>query len=186
MVLLVYLVVRPAPIILSGDVSANTYESGANVHGIVWNDVYSEAVIRVANESGAVYSNVDMTVKTDLTIAQIAIEYNYASCTSHPNMDGMELTLFGQTSDGKEIAIPPAAGISPYVPTYRIICENLVPNSEIRIDIAMIHMNLFIERKGPDKALPKVASISISYDAYLRSRNADRTFCFDPDRCLRK
>ncbi len=186
-----WLVFRAAPLPIYIEANVNPYIQGELNHDIIWDDWYSEAIVRVKNDTNYPYSNIDLTISTDLEIAKAVTEYKYSSCVSKPDKD-IEFRVEGEVKK-KKVVLPmsPMTGQPSFAPAYRITCEKLIPKSEIRIEIAIVHLNPIIDRQWPkslvsNKTLPKIVNVEGSYEAYNRNRWIKQVQCFDKDGCIRK
>lgn len=137
----------PAPVEIYGTSSVNTFGLGSKIDGIEWKPRYSEFRFDVKNASRSDYRDIDLTISTDLVIAEMKQTAGLTSCTmsaSHPtsrptwqrfsgsqpvgpaNDPKWEYEVIPRDKDGK--AIVPVAGADW---SFRVRCDTLPANSEV-------------------------------------------------------
>lgn len=146
------------------------YPSNIDIGGIKWNQAFADVRVYLENPTNRDYTDLDVLMTTDLTIAKIGQITNLPNVTFTPVVPGLDIKAIQvkmKTDTGKNITIPVTTEFQ-YVSTYRMICPTLPRHSRIGLVLAVVVMNPIINGKWPDtalgeKRLPKWVSINGHY-----------------------
>jgi len=175
-----YLAFRPAPIDISFDSPNIEYEPGSVLHGISWDPVYSEATIMIINKTENEYDNIDIFIKTDIEIAQVAIISDSAKCDATPDV---RLDITGILPNNKAIPLTQTATPAIISPIYRVVCDKIIGKSSVFIEIALLSLNSTINGRQlstlvASRVSPTWVLIDASYDGLGRRRRETPHQCF--------
>ncbi len=152
------------------------------IHGIEWQDYYLEGRITLMNRTNQQYSNLDMLVKSNLSIAQIGFISQFSKCTAGAWPVNPEMLLEGTDAVGKKMTLVPRP--SPVLaPMYRIQCDKISGFDQIGIMIAIININPTVNGKPPatlfgPRPRPNWMIPSIAFDALGQRYYGVFTKCF--------
>lgn len=102
LVLAIWLAFRPSPLEISFKSPNLDYSEGSDLHGIKWISPYSESTITLANQTDNEYDNVDIFVRTNISIAQIATVGDHINCVSAPDLR-FDMVAFGSDASGRKV-----------------------------------------------------------------------------------
>lgn len=182
-----------APLTLTSESHSPAYPSDLVVHGIKWEDRFSELRVKVANNTPNDYSNLVVWIETDLGLSQLRPLYDsqpsyYAfGCSSFPDMQwkpNLRVISHWKDEQGRwherEGTSPPSANNEAWA--YRLACSKLPHDSELDLIGALFNQNLesYPPSGSPLYLPPKAArwvKLSATYD-FRHSRTVNRTDCF--------
>jgi hypothetical protein len=153
------------------------YSKGTMIFGIPWQEFYSELIAAIVNDTDYDFTNIDIYLRTDLTIADLGIPRGINSCTYEPYTPFfMAGGIIGaKNKNGETTDVPMLDKNKPIAANiYHVRCERISAHSEIEIRGA-------IEEKPIEstvKRQPKWAKIWVNLSAEYRSVHYTFQQCF--------
>ena len=176
-----YIGLLDAPIVVSWRLVPNSYPVGTKIAGVSWADNLTAMQTYISNETDNDYSNIDISIRTDLTILGLDAKSPFSSCTV--KMDGpiKAAELYGVDENGKNITIPvPMNEPGSMGSVFRIRCDKLVAGREIELTTALAAVSLRnTEPVSPIKTKPAWAKMTVQYEGRGRTRKPPQYYkCF--------
>ena len=173
---IVYVSLRTAPLELSASLREGDYPDGYKVGDIVWDKSFSDIRVDIEDMSQEAYSNVDILIRTDISIAKVWIKQNFSNCTAKPFVAAtLGSMMIKAPNESHVVTVPnsedPASILM--TPVFKVHCEKIFPKERIELVIAALVF-------GGQRVKPKWVSGSITYEGLLQSRTAPPfAKCFD-------
>jgi hypothetical protein len=181
---ILWIIIRPDPMSVVIRRGPGNYSTNYDVGSIKWSDKFSETDIHLQNDSNSTYTNLDITIISDLIIYQVSINSPLSDCkqSTMGAMSSMTLELHFKDNDGQDHTArspPPFASRK-----FRLHCDSLPSKSFIDLILALVKINTRPER-SPDMLLPhsdpKWVVTQVEFQSNGRSRTIDMAKCFDGD-----
>jgi hypothetical protein len=176
--ILLVLVSITAPILVSWRIAPGNYPSGTKIAGIDWADNLTHLQIYLDNKTDRDYSDLDISIRTDLVIHAVEANNPFAKCTSEPESIIQAAEIYGTDKNGKPVTIPVpmTAGISSI---YRVRCEKLPSKSELELNIVLSPFAFGKANPlGTVRVKPSWAKMNVSWEGYGRFRSDAFDKCF--------
>ena len=128
-------------------------KEGDELYGITWQKNYYYMSLLLWNMSSSDMTNVDIYVRTDLTIATIGVAPGINACSKDAIIPGISMsTGIAKPMDGGEGAIPILVKGKSSANVWRIRCERISNNSTLELVLPIINNLPATERKEPQWA----------------------------------
>jgi hypothetical protein len=168
----------PTPLVIIAEARLGNYVPGTDVAGIRWGDKASEIRLTFANNTSTTFSDVNVILHPELSILKIGFFQSDNACTVFP-VGSPE--MYVTTSEGQTVPAFPSNGS--IAPRYRIHCDQIQPNSNVRTSIELVTLNPVINGILPRELIaaprpPKWLTLKQSYTAHYRDHRAGETICF--------
>jgi hypothetical protein len=178
-----WMIFRPAPLIFEISDKPGGYIQGSKAYGIIWNDSYSEGRIIISNQSAYDYSNIDLTIRSDLSIAAISISGDFLSCNwGVEGLPDFYVRVIDNKGEGnlKPDTVP---NVQPIAPNRRVRCDKIPSHGDLTIELALLSLNSVINGQWPKQLTssrrdPRWISLQGSYEAFGRSQLLFEPKCF--------
>lgn len=155
------------------------YVPGTEIAGIKWPDHASEIRLAIMNGTGSPFSNVDISIRSDLEIMRIGFFPSENTCSAYP------LTLIEEifAVTIKNQKIPAFFKNGSISPRYRIHCDTISPNSKVSVIVETVALNPGFNGHWPSPLIAparaaKWLEIEKSYTARYRPYHSFRIICF--------
>jgi len=179
--LVLWLAFRPADLEISAVALDGNYAKDTMIAGIKWDSKYSDLRVTLQNSQNDPYANIDVTIRTDLSIAKAGSMNSLSQCQFNLDMPGIGLsgaTLSiidkqGRAVDSTPLFTPESEHVT--ATQYKIFCDKILPGEHLEFVIAVSPGLNLVGRKKPSWA-----SVEVNYDAYGRTHNKTMQYCFEP------
>jgi len=165
------------------------YPENTDIASIKWQDKFSDVHVYLSNKGNYDYTNINVTIQTDLLIWQIGAAGPFTQCKSSPidNLHIMSLMLDVLGSTGKNFTLiskPPTASKK-----FKIHCDALLSQTDVEFVLALVNLNSASGKSlapGAPMLLPRVepkwAAVRVDFEANGRSLERDASKCFDGEK----
>jgi hypothetical protein len=182
-VVVLLLLLRGAPLLISAFAQEGDFEEGTVIGGIEWQNNYSEIRLNLDNPQYWPYTNIAIIIRSDLPIAKVGALSPHSQCTSASdfpvNIVAPELKITGKK--GSRETLPLFTPESPGVISdqYKILCNKISGKSNLELLIAVVP-GLFQKHRETAYWLSVVAE----YEAFGKFIRQPRHLCFkEADGC---
>jgi hypothetical protein len=126
------------------------FKEGEELYDIKWKEQFYFMSLILSNNSNNYMTNLDIYVRTDLTIATIGIAPGINSCSKETVLPGIFATIgITKPTDGTGNAVPMLEQGKMSATMWRLRCERLSGNSKLEIILPIINNAPAMDRKKP-------------------------------------
>jgi hypothetical protein len=162
------------------------YPVGFDLAGIKWQKSYSDVRIDLRNPTSHDYKNVDLSIYTDLQIAQVGQITDIPNVSYFPQSTlEAQVNLEGKDKRGHKTSIPvvPQKGMAQSNQIYRVLIDKLPKKSTVKLVLAVVRINPMVNGKMPQTlfsadSVPAWIAVKGDYMAIGRERHVRVTHNF--------
>jgi hypothetical protein len=183
----------PAPLLITNGTRFVRYPDGENIAGIKWQPYFADLRIRLDNRTPYDFTNLDVLIETDLTIAKMGQISTLPNCEMEPSTQlSIDAWIDGEDSEHHPMSIPivpdTTGPLGAPASVYRLRCETLPRYFNSEFVAAIVAMNPAINGQLPKTLFatphaPTWVIEDVRYEAANRERTRRVAQCFSGD-CL--